>query len=224
MNLVMMGPPGAGKGTQSKILSAKHAVPQVSTGDILRDAVKRRSRLGVEAKMYMDRGQLVRDGIVVGIIEERLRRPDCAQGFILDGFPRNTAQAEALDSMLKGIGRPLDFVLLIEVNEEALIKRLTGRRVCKACGSEYHLLYKPSAKGAECETCGGEIIQRSDDREEVIRERLKVYRESTAPLAEYYGATGILRRVEGDGPIDSIQAKLNEILTDRAPKARSAAS
>lgn len=220
----MMGPPGAGKGTQSKMLSAKYSVPQVSTGDMLRDAVKRRSRLGVEAKMYMDRGQLVRDGIVVGIIEERLKRSDCAQGFILDGFPRNTAQAEALDSMLKGIGRPLDFVMLIEVNEEALVKRLTGRRVCKACGAEYHILYKPSAKGAECEKCAAEIIQRSDDREDVIRERLKVYRESTEPLAEYYGASGILRRLDGDGPIDSVQAKLVEIMAGRAPKAEAAAS
>jgi adenylate kinase len=204
MDVILLGPPGSGKGTQAQKMAERYHIPQISTGDILRGAVKERSPLGVEAKAYMDQGRLVPDEVVVGIVRDRVKAPDCNGGFILDGFPRTLTQAEALDATLQEMKRGIDHVVSIEVGNEELIKRLTGRRTCRTCGAMYHLIFNPPTKEGICDTCGGELYQRDDDQEETIRARLQVYGEQTAPLIAYYRKRGLLRTINGVGAIEKI--------------------
>ncbi|HFC98063.1 MAG TPA: adenylate kinase [Thermosulfurimonas dismutans] len=212
MNIVFLGPPGAGKGTQAKRISEKYGIPQISTGDMFREHLSKGTELGKKAKEYMDKGQLVPDEIVLGMVEERLKQPDCEKGFILDGFPRTVPQAEALDEMLAKWGKKIDFAIAIEVPDEELVKRLTGRRTCKNCGMMYHIIFKPPKVEGKCDACGGELYQRADDNEETVRNRLKVYHESTAPLIEYYEKKGVLHRIDGTGSIDEIFERIVKIL------------
>ena len=204
VRLVLLGAPGAGKGTQAKKLIEKYSMPQISTGDLLRAAVGEGTDLGKEAKSFMDKGELVPDSVVLGMVEERLQKDDAKKGFILDGFPRNTAQAEALDAMLEKLGMPLDAALSVDVPLEDLMKRLTGRRTCKGCGQMYNIYFSAPATEGKCEKCGGELYQRDDDQEATIQKRLEVYQEQTAPLIDYYGGKGILKSVSGTGNIDEI--------------------
>lgn len=208
MRLVLLGAPGAGKGTQAKKLIDKYGIPQISTGDILRAAVAEGTPLGKEAKSYMDKGELVPDSVVLGLVEERLKQEDCKKGFILDGFPRNTAQAETLDGMLDKLSMPLTAAISVDVPEADLMKRLTGRRTCKNCGQMYNVYFNAPAEEGVCDKCGGELYQRDDDKEETIRKRLEVYNAQTAPLINYYGSKGILKKIEGTGGIDEIFEKM----------------
>lgn len=204
MRLVLLGAPGAGKGTQAKKLIEKYGIPQISTGDLLRAAVAAGSPLGKEAKSFMDKGELVPDRVVLGMVEERLKQDDAKKGYILDGFPRNTAQAEALDKMLGGMGMSLTAALSVDVPFEDLMKRLTGRRTCKACGQMYNVYFNAPKKEGSCDKCGGALFQRDDDKEETIKKRLEVYNAQTAPLIDYYGKKRILSSVKGTGNIDDI--------------------
>jgi adenylate kinase len=208
MRLVLLGAPGAGKGTQAKKLVDKYPIPQISTGDLLRAAVGAGTALGKEAKSYMDKGELVPDSVVLGMVEERLKKDDCKKGYILDGFPRNTAQAEALDKMLAGLSMPLTAALSVDVPMEDLMKRLTGRRTCKACGQMYNLYFSAPKKDGVCDKCGGELFQRDDNKEATIKKRLDVYTAQTAPLFDYYKNKGILKSVAGTGSIDDIFGKV----------------
>ncbi len=204
MNLILLGPPGAGKGTQAQKMAEYFHIPQISTGDILRSAVKEGTPLGKEAKSFMDRGQLVPDEVVIGIIDERLRASDCQLGFILDGFPRNISQADALQSLLARMGKSMDHVINIEVDSEELVRRLTGRRTCKNCGAMFHILFQPPKEEGKCDRCGGPLYQRADDNEETIRTRLKEYEKQTAPLIDYYQKKNLLRSIDGVGGADQI--------------------
>ena len=210
MDFILLGPPGAGKGTQAKLMIDKWSIPQVSTGDILRAAVREGTDLGVEAKGFMDSGGLVPDRVVIGIIAERLKENDAADGFILDGFPRTIPQAEALQEILDQLGRSIDHVISIEVDDEELVTRLTGRRMCKGCGESFHVVFNPSTKDGVCDRCSGELYQRDDDQEETIRQRLSVYSEQTQPLIAYYEKQGRLRRIEGTGSIENIFSRVLE--------------
>ncbi|MGH7408061.1 MAG: adenylate kinase [Candidatus Methylomirabilales bacterium] len=212
MRVILLGPPGAGKGTQAQRLTQKLGIPQVSTGDILRAAVAAGTGLGREAKATMDQGALVPDSVVIGIIRERLAAPDCARGYILDGFPRTAAQAEALGEMLQALGTPLTAVLSLTVDPEELVRRLGGRRTCGSCGAAYHLETAPPRRVGLCDRCGGGLLQRDDDREETIRKRLAVYREQTAPLVAYYRGLGLLREVDGRGDINAIFTRICHLL------------
>jgi adenylate kinase len=212
MRIVLLGAPGAGKGTQAKKLIEKYNIPQISTGDILRKAVADGTPLGKEAKSYMDKGELVPDSVVVGLVKERLNQDDCKSGFILDGFPRNTSQAEVLDSVLNEMNIPLEVALSVDVDMDILMKRLTGRRTCRECNQMYNVYFGPPAKDGVCDKCGGELYQRDDDREETIKKRLDVYEAQTAPLIDYYQGKGILRRVNGVGDIDQIFEQVCKIL------------
>jgi len=212
MRIVLLGAPGAGKGTQAKILIEKYGMPQISTGDLLRAAVGAGTVLGKEAKSFMDKGELVPDSVVLGMVEERLKQDDCKKGYILDGFPRNTAQAEALDKMLASLNMQLTAALSVDVPFEDLMKRLTGRRTCKACGQMYNIYFKPPAKEGVCDKCSGELFQRDDDKEATIKKRLEVYNAQTAPLIDYYGKKGIVKTVSGTGSIDDIFKKVTESL------------
>ncbi len=212
MRLILLGPPGAGKGTQAKRLIDRYGIPQISTGDILRAAVREGTELGKTAKQYMDAGELVPDEVVIGIIEERLKEPDCAKGYILDGFPRTVAQADALTDVLARMGQSIDHVVSIEVPDEELVERLTGRRTCRNCGAMYHVKFSPPKKPGVCDKCGGELFQRDDDKEETIRARLKVYQDQTAPLIAYYEKAGLLRRVSGVGTVDEIYERILGVL------------
>ena len=208
MRLVLLGAPGAGKGTQAKKLIDKYGIPQISTGDILRAAVAEGTPLGKEAKAVMDKGELVPDSVVLGLVEERLQQDDCKKGYILDGFPRNTAQAEALDGILEKLGMGLSAAISVDVPSGDLMKRLTGRRTCKGCGQMYNIHFSASAKEGTCDKCSGELYQRDDDKEETIKKRLEVYEAQTAPLIDYYGNKGILKSVAGTGSIDEIFEKM----------------
>jgi len=210
MNLILLGPPGAGKGTQAKILSKEFVIPQISTGDILRGAVKEQTPMGVKAKRYMDAGALVPDEVVVGIVEERLARPDCSSGFILDGFPRTVIQADALKHMLFVSGKTIEHVISMVVDKEELLGRITGRRICRLCGKGSHITFEPPKLEGKCDDCGGELFQRDDDSEETMRNRLEVYQQQTAPLIAYYAHEALLRTINGTGSIESIH---QEILT-----------
>jgi len=214
MNIILLGPPGAGKGTQAKKLIDKYGIPQISTGDILRAAVKAGTEMGRKAKEYMDAGKLVPDAVVIGIIKDRLAQPDCQKGFILDGFPRTVPQAEALDQVLMGLGGKIDHVISIAVDEEALIARLTGRRTCKnaACGQMFHVKFTPSKKEGVCDKCGGELYQRDDDNETTVRSRLAAYNQDTKPLIDYYTKEGLVRPIAGVGSIEDIFNKIVTIL------------
>ncbi len=208
VKLVLLGAPGAGKGTQAKKLIEKNAIPQISTGDLLRAAVAAETELGREAKSFMDKGELVPDAVVLGMVEERLGQDDCQQGYILDGFPRNTAQAEALDQMLASLSMELDAALSVDVPLEDLMKRLTGRRTCRDCGQMYNVYFSAPAEEGKCDKCGGELYQRDDDQEATISKRLEVYNEQTAPLIDYYASKGILKSVSGTGDIEEIFANV----------------
>jgi adenylate kinase len=208
MKLILLGPPGAGKGTQAKMLTERFGIPQISTGDILRAAVKAGTPLGQQAKACMDAGTLVPDAVVVGIVRDRLQEADCQAGFILDGFPRTVPQAEALDATLAGLGKELDAVLSLEVDVEALVERLTGRRTCRECGRGYHVKFDPPRQAGICDACGGELFQRDDDQETTIRKRLEVYQAQTAPLADHYQKHDLLTRVDGMQEIGSVQQQL----------------
>jgi len=206
--VVLLGAPGAGKGTQAKMLIEKFNIPQISTGDILRKAVADGTPLGKEAKVIMDQGGLVSDKIVLGLVEERIKQPDCKAGFILDGFPRNTVQAEALDKILTGMGMPLTIALNIDVDMNDLLKRLTGRRTCKSCQQMYNIYFSAPKKDGVCDKCGGALFQRDDDKEETIKKRLDVYQKQTAPLIDYYSKKNIMKTVMGVGSIDDIFKKV----------------
>ncbi len=212
MNMIFLGPPGAGKGTQAKRVIGKFNVPQISTGEIFRAAVKEGTEMGKKAKEYMDKGELVPDEVVVGIVADRLAADDCKGGFLLDGFPRTIPQADALGEVLEKSGRKLNHVAALIVPDEELMKRLTGRRVCKACGEEFHVMFKPPKQDGVCDKCGGEVYQRSDDNEESIGKRLSEYHKQTKPLIEYYKERGLVREVEGIGTFDEVFARLEKAL------------
>jgi adenylate kinase len=207
MRLVLLGAPGAGKGTQAKMLIDRFKIPQISTGDILRKAVADGTPLGKEAKVIMDQGGLVSDKIVLGLVEERIKQQDCKNGFILDGFPRNTVQAEALDKILSGMNMPLTVALNIDVDLNDLLKRLTGRRTCKSCQQMYNIYFSPPKKEGVCDKCGGALFQRDDDKEATIKKRLDVYQQQTAPLIDYYSKKKIMKTVVGVGSIEDIFKK-----------------
>jgi adenylate kinase len=214
MRIVLLGGPGSGKGTQAKMLIDKLKVPQISTGDIFRAALKEGTPMGLKAKTYMDKGELVPDEVVIGVVEERLTKPDLDKGYMLDGFPRTLPQAEALDKILKTQGKGIDHAVLVDVPDDELVKRLSGRRTCKnsECGSMFHVMFNPPKKEGICDKCGGELYQRDDDKEATIRERLTVYNSQTAPLVGYYEGKGLLRRVKGVGPINEIFAAMEKVL------------
>jgi adenylate kinase len=212
MRIVFLGAPGAGKGTQARVLSEKFAIPQISTGDILRAAVKAGTPLGQKAKGYMDAGNLVPDELMVDLIRVRLDEPDAKAGFILDGFPRTAPQAEALSAMLAEIQQPLQMAIDFQVPEAELVARLTGRRVCRQCGRSYHVQFAPSAAGDRCETDGGELYQRADDSADTVLNRLKVYHDLTAPITEYYRQQGILKTVDGNRAEEVVQSDLCALL------------
>lgn len=212
MKLILLGPPGAGKGTQAKMLTEEFTIPQISTGDILRAAVKEGTDMGKKAKEYMDAGGLVPDEVVVGIVRDRLQESDCDNGFILDGFPRTVAQADALQASLVEMGKELDSVISLDVDAEALVERLTGRRTCKDCGRGYHVTFDPSSVEGTCDACGGTLFQRDDDQEETIRKRLQVYADQTSPLISYYKDAGVLMELDGMQPISQVQEKMLSLL------------
>ena len=213
MNIILLGPPGAGKGTQAKMLIDRYQIPQISTGDILRAAVKEGTSLGKEAKSFMDKGQLVPDSVVIGIVEERIQEPDCTKGYMLDGFPRTVPQAEALDGMLSKLSVGIDHVVSIEVANDELVKRLTGRRTCRECGAGYHVMFDPPKVEGVCDKCGGELYQRDDDNEQTVRSRLNVYESQTLPLIDYYKAQGKIRPIDGVGEIKEIFGRITTVLS-----------
>lgn len=211
-NIILLGPPGAGKGTQAKLLIERFGIPQISTGDILRSAVKDMTSSGVRAKKFMDDGALVPDDIVISIISDRLKMSDSVSGFILDGFPRTVAQADALSVMLDKSGKAIDHVISMTVDNDELIKRVIGRLTCKSCGRGYHIDFDPPAVQGVCNLCSGELYQRDDDREDTMRNRLFNYESQTAPLIKYYSSLGLLRPVDGFGSIQEISSALFSLL------------
>ncbi|MEK6599965.1 MAG: adenylate kinase [Deltaproteobacteria bacterium] len=212
LNLILLGPPGAGKGSQAKSLAARYGIPHISTGDILRAAVRDKTELGVKAKAYMDKGALAPDDLVVEIVAERLEMDDCKAGFILDGFPRNIPQAEAVEMMLGALGKKTDKVINIQVSHREIIKRLSGRWVCRNCGEGYHIIFNPPMEDKKCDKCKGEIYQRDDDKEDTILARLKVYEEQTAPLIDFYKKKGSLVTVDGIGGFQEITEKIVNVV------------
>lgn len=212
MNLLIMGRPGAGKGTQAFNIRDYYKIPHISTGDMFREAIKNETKLGLLAKSYMDKGLLVPDEVTIGIVKERLSQADCKKGFLLDGFPRTIAQAEALDNILNENGVKLDAVLDINVQPEILIRRMVGRRVCKNCGATYHVEFNAPKVAGICDVCGSELIQRKDDTEETGKNRLQVYDSNTAPLLEYYKKQNILKTVNGDQPLEKVFDDIKVVL------------
>lgn len=208
MRIVLLGAPGSGKGTQAKKIMDARGIPQISTGDLLRAAVKAGTPLGLKAKAAMDAGELVADEVVIGMIRERLEDADTQAGFILDGFPRSNVQAQALDEMLEAAGQPIDSALLINVDFDNLVKRLTGRRTCANCGQMYNIYFSPSSEEGVCDKCGGELQHRADDNEDTITNRLEVYRTQTAPVVDFYGAQNKLASIDGEGPLDEIYQRI----------------
>lgn len=215
MNVILIGPPGAGKGTQAAFLCGEYGLPHISTGDMFRAAVKNGTELGLAAKAYMDKGHLVPDEVTIGIVQERLTERDTENGFLLDGFPRTIVQAEGLKDVLSKLGKSLTAVINIEVPEEELVRRLSGRLICRSCGATYHKSFNPPAQDGICDKCGGELYQRADDSEETVRNRLRVYREQTEPLIAYYKAKGCLTTVDGTQPIEAVTAHLRRVLTEQ---------
>ena len=214
MRIVLLGAPGSGKGTQAQRLMAEKGIPQISTGDLLRAAVASGSELGRKAKSAMDAGELVSDDIVLGMIRERLAEDDAANGFILDGFPRNESQAESLDELLAELGQPLDAAVLMDVDFDILMKRLTGRRTCSATGKVLNIYFSPQEELDACVEAGGELLQRDDDNEETIANRLQVYREQTAPLVDYYRDRGLLKTVDAEGTVEDVYERLVSAVED----------
>jgi adenylate kinase len=212
LNLILLGPPGSGKGTQGERLQADFRLPYYATGDILRAAVRDGTALGREAKEYMDRGDLVPDEVIIGVIAERVESPEAADGFILDGFPRTAAQAEALDEAMDRLGRELTAAILIEVSDEEVVRRLSGRRTCVKGGHIFHVDFDPPKKEGVCDLCGGQLVVRDDDKPDVVRHRLEQYHSKTEPLVSYYEEKGILRRVDGDHPPEEVSDRIRALL------------
>jgi adenylate kinase len=212
MRLVLVGPPGAGKGTQAEFIAAHLSVPKISTGDIFRANVSQGTPLGIEAKRYMDAGMLVPDEVTINMVRERLAEPDTADGFLLDGFPRTTPQAVALDKLLADLGTALDVVLELIVDNEEVIRRLSGRRTCRGCGRIWHVEFDPPSREGVCDRCGSELFQREDDNPEAIARRLSEYAEKTAPLVDYYGAQGKLVGIDATGPVEEVTARALDAL------------
>ena len=212
IRLLLIGPPGAGKGTQATIISKKYGIPQIATGDMLRQEVKSATDLGTKAKAFMDKGELVPDSLVISMLEKRLREKDASKGFILDGFPRTVAQADALDGKFKELNIDKFVVIELKVNEENIIQRLSARRVCNSCGKIFNLMTEPPKKDGTCDDCNGSLYQRDDDKEVTIRERFKVYNSKTAPLIEYYAKKGMLKTVTADGSIEAINKSIAAII------------
>jgi adenylate kinase len=208
VNLILLGPPGAGKGTQARRLSENLKIPQISTGDLLRAARANKTPLGMKAEQFMTTGRLVPDDVVVAMIEDRLGNKDCSHGFIMDGFPRTLPQAEALEKTVQKMGFRIDRVVNLDVQREELVARLSGRRQCRKCGENFHLAFRPSQKNGVCDRCGGELFQRDDDREDVIRNRLDVYDRETFPLVNYYQSKGLLKNIPGVGSVDDIYKRI----------------
>jgi adenylate kinase len=213
-----LGPPGAGKGTQARALATLWGIPQVASGDLLRAVVREDSELGREAASFMDRGQLVPDDLVLRLVAERLRNDDARPGFILDGFPRNVMQAEALAKGLERVKLKLDKAIAVIVPDEEIVKRISGRRTCRNCNAMYHVAFEPPAKPGVCDKCGGELYQREDDAEDTVRERLKVYREATRPLLDHYGRLGLLAQVNGVGSTDEVEKRILAAVNGAAPQ------
>jgi len=211
MNIVVFGPPGSGKGTQAKMLAESYGIPHISTGDMLREHLKRETNLGLEAKSYMEKGELVPDEILVGMMKERLAQPDCDSGFLLDGYPRTLPQAEALRGILRELRKELDLVLNIEVPDADLLRRLSGRRMCP-CGASYHLVFNPPKRAGICDRCGHELYQRADDREEAIMNRLQIYKRQTQPLIAYYTRAGRMVTINGAAEIPEVFAEITTVL------------
>ncbi|TYS41567.1 adenylate kinase [Bacillus infantis] len=212
MNLVLMGLPGAGKGTQAEKIVEKYGIPHISTGDMFRAAIKEGTELGLEAKSFMDKGELVPDQVTIGIVRERLSKEDCNKGFLLDGFPRTVAQADALEDILSELDKKIDYVINIDVDQSILMERLTGRRICKNCGATYHLVFNPPAKADECDRCGGELYQRADDNAETVKNRLDVNIKQTKPLLDFYETKGYLRNIDGQQEISKVFTDLDSLL------------
>lgn len=214
MKLIMLGPPGAGKGTQAQKICNDFNTVQISTGDILREEVSNNTKLGKEAKNYMDKGELVPDEVILGMMDNKLFGPDSPEGYILDGFPRTVPQAEGLDKLYDEHNEELDAIIVMEVPKDEIVKRLTARRTCKNCNKVYNLLFMPPEKEGVCDECGGELVQREDDKEETVLNRLKVYEEETAPLVDYYTGTGKLKRVDSEGTPDEVYKNIKEVLNN----------
>jgi len=212
MKIILLGPPGAGKGTQAKMITGKFAIPQISTGDILRKAVKDQTEMGKRAKSFMDSGGLVPDEVVIGIINERITEPDCSKGYILDGFPRTLIQAEALTEALTALGGDIDFVIDLKADAETLSRRLSGRRVCRECGQMFHVEFNPSKIDGKCDKCGGELYQRDDDKEETILKRFEVYDTQARALESYYSTSGRYKPVDGNASMENVSQKVLDIL------------
>ena len=212
MKIIMLGAPGAGKGTQAKKIAAQYSIPHISTGDIFRANIKNNTELGQKAKTYMDKGELVPDSLVVDLIMDRFKEADCANGYVLDGFPRTIPQAEALDNALKANGEKVDFAINVEVPDENIINRMSGRRACVGCGATYHIKYNPTKVEGVCDACGEKLILRDDDKPETVKNRLSVYHEQTQPLIEYYTGKGVLKEVDGTQPMDDVFAAIVQIL------------
>ena len=214
MNMIFLGLPGAGKGTQAKKVSAKYNIPHIATGDIFRSAIKNETELGRKAKSYIDKGELVPDEVTIGIVRNRLKDDDCSDGCILDGFPRTVNQADALTEIMDDLDKELDLALYIKVAEEELIKRLSGRRVCDECGATYHVEFNPPEKAGICDKCGGELIQRSDDKEETVKNRIEVNKKKTDKLVDYYQDKDILHVIESSGGIDEVFHKIVSVIEE----------
>lgn len=216
MNIVLMGLPGAGKGTQADKIVEKYGIPHISTGDMFRAAIKEGTELGVKAKSFMDQGALVPDEVTIGIVRERLSKADCDNGFLLDGFPRTVPQAEALDALLEDLGKRIEHVIDIEVDTEELVARLSGRRICKVCGTSYHLIFNPPKVEDVCDKDGGELYQRADDNPETVMNRLEVNMNQTAPLLDFYDKKGVLTKVDGQQDINQVFIDLDAVLQQSA--------
>jgi adenylate kinase len=212
VRLVLVGPPGAGKGTQAEFIAANQSVPKISTGDIFRANVGQGTPLGLQAKKYMDAGQLVPDEVTIDMVRDRLAEPDAADGFLLDGFPRTVPQAEVLDQMLADLGTSLDVVLELVVDDDEVVRRLSGRRTCRGCGKIWHIEFDATSAEGVCDRCGGELFQRDDDKAETVTERLKVYAEQTAPLVDYYGGQGKLVGIDATGPVEDVTQRATDAL------------
>lgn len=212
MNLVLMGLPGAGKGTQAERIVDKYDIPHISTGDMFRAAMKEETELGLQAKSFIDKGELVPDEVTIGIVRERLGKNDCQKGFLLDGFPRTVAQADALEGILTDLNKQIDYVINIQVNKDILMERLTGRRICKQCGATYHLVFNPPANEGKCDKCGGELYQRADDNEETVANRLEVNLQQTQPLLDFYNEKGYLRNIDGEKDIDLVFNDVDQLV------------
>ncbi|MGG7163045.1 adenylate kinase [Clostridium ihumii] len=212
MKIILLGPPGAGKGTQAKSMSNQYSIPHISTGDIFRKNISEKTPLGIEAKSYIDKGLLVPDKLTIDIVQDRLQQEDCKNGFLLDGYPRTVSQAEALKEFLNSKGEKLDTALLIDVPKDFIIDRMTGRRVCPNCGASYHIKFNPTKVEGKCDTCGSEVIQRADDNESTVKDRLAVYEAQTQPLIDYYKEQSLLSVVDGTQAIDDVFKNINGIL------------